>query len=55
MKQYTVEYQIETYRGIVIVWADEDASNEHIIALAKQKLIKSGGGWIGYESFKVRP
>lgn len=50
-----VKYQIATYSGEVLVYCDENDSDEHIIAKAKKIVTQKAGGSLpyGYESWKV--
>lgn len=42
--RYTVHYDIGTYEGDVVVWADEDAESDYVIAKAKRDLFRRSGG-----------
>lgn len=54
MKKYKVHYQIATYSGTAIVFADENAVESEIIAKCKAQLIhRTGALPQGYQSFKI--
>lgn len=54
MARYRVHYQIATYRGIVDIVADDDADRELVIALAKDRLQRTGGPLpVGMQAFRV--
>jgi hypothetical protein len=54
-KRCTVRYQVATYSGEVVVWADEDDDDEVVAALAADKLRRHSGGSLPYgvQSFHV--
>jgi len=51
---YEVSYQVATYKGIILVVADENVGNEYIETKAKKQLIEECKSLpIGYQSFRV--
>jgi hypothetical protein len=54
MDRATVEYQVATYSGEIVVFCDENDDNECIEARARRQLVSRAGPLpFGYESFRV--
>lgn len=51
--EWTVDYQVGTYSGVIAVMADEDSDTEHVVALAKRRLYRDGHPGMCSESFRV--
>lgn len=51
----TVGYSIGTYQGTVDVFADGDAEDDHVFAMARRKLREQSGGSLpfGAQSFTI--